>query len=47
MGAEAFKAALLAAKTVGYSQGPSGVHFNTVIAKLGIALVDPSRLSAH
>jgi molybdate transport system substrate-binding protein len=28
---EAFKAALLAAKTVGYSQGPSGVHFNTVI----------------
>jgi molybdate transport system substrate-binding protein len=34
---EAFKAALLAAKTVGYSQGPSGVHFNTVIAKLGIA----------
>jgi molybdate transport system substrate-binding protein len=34
---EALKAALLAAKTVGYSQGPSGVHFNTVIAKLGIA----------
>jgi molybdate transport system substrate-binding protein len=34
---EAFKAALLAAKTVGYSQGPSGVHFNSVIAKLGIA----------
>jgi molybdate transport system substrate-binding protein len=34
---DAFKAALLAAKTVGYSQGPSGVHFNTVIAKLGIA----------
>jgi molybdate transport system substrate-binding protein len=34
---EALRAALLAAKTVGYSQGPSGVHFNTVIAKLGIA----------
>src|SRR4051812_47984575 len=34
---DALKAALLAAKTVGYSQGPSGVHFNTVIAKLGIA----------
>jgi molybdate transport system substrate-binding protein len=33
---EAFKNALLAAKTVGYSQGPSGVHFLTVLAKLGI-----------
>ena len=33
---ESFKAALLAAKTVGYSQGPSGVHFMTVLAKLGI-----------
>jgi molybdate transport system substrate-binding protein len=33
---EALKAALLAAKTVGYSQGPSGVHFMTVLAKLGI-----------
>src|SRR6478609_1374782 len=33
---EAFKNALLAAKTVGYSQGPSGVHFMTVLAKLGI-----------
>ena len=32
----AFKAALLAAKTVGYSQGPSGVHFMTVLARLGI-----------
>jgi molybdate transport system substrate-binding protein len=31
------KAALLAAKTVGYSQGASGQHFLTVIAKLGIA----------
>jgi molybdate transport system substrate-binding protein len=34
--AEAFKAALIAAKTVGYSQGPSGVHFMTVLARLGI-----------
>jgi molybdate transport system substrate-binding protein len=34
---EAFKAALLAAKTVGYSQGPSGVHFVSVITRLGIA----------
>jgi molybdate transport system substrate-binding protein len=31
------KAALLAAKTVGYSQGASGRHFATVIEKLGIA----------
>ncbi|HLK84031.1 MAG TPA: molybdate ABC transporter substrate-binding protein [Xanthobacteraceae bacterium] len=31
------KAALLAAKTVGYSQGASGQHFLTVIEKLGIA----------
>jgi molybdate transport system substrate-binding protein len=31
------KAALLAAKTVGYSQGASGRHFETVIQKLGIA----------
>ena len=31
------KAALLAAKTVGYSQGASGQHFQTVIEKLGIA----------
>jgi molybdate transport system substrate-binding protein len=31
------KAALLAAKTVGYSQGSSGQHFQTVIQKLGIA----------
>jgi len=34
---EKFKAALLAAKTVGYSQGSSGQHFLTVIQKLGIA----------
>src|SRR6202049_398745 len=34
---EKLKAALLAAKTVGYSQGASGQHFLTVIQKLGIA----------
>jgi len=34
---EKLKAALLAAKTVGYSQGSSGQHFQTVIARLGIA----------
>jgi molybdate transport system substrate-binding protein len=33
---EAFKAALVAAKTVGYSQGPSGQHFQTVMQKLGV-----------
>src|SRR5882672_1364205 len=32
-----FKAALMAAKTVGYSQGASGSHVQTVIEKLGIA----------
>jgi molybdate transport system substrate-binding protein len=32
-----FKAALMAAKTVGYSQGSSGRHVLTVIQKLGIA----------
>ncbi len=31
-----FKAALLAAKTIGYSQGASGQHFQTVMQKLGI-----------
>jgi molybdate transport system substrate-binding protein len=31
------KAALLAAKTVGYSQGASGQHFLSVVQKLGIA----------
>jgi molybdate transport system substrate-binding protein len=35
--ADKLKAALLAAKTVGYSQGASGQHFLTVIQKLGIA----------
>jgi molybdate transport system substrate-binding protein len=33
---EALKAALVAAKTVAYSQGTSGQHFTTVIAKLGL-----------
>ena len=33
---EKLKAALLAAKTVGYSQGASGQHFLTVLQKLGI-----------
>jgi molybdate transport system substrate-binding protein len=33
---EKFKAALMAAKTVGYSQGSSGKHVQTVIEKLGI-----------
>jgi molybdate transport system substrate-binding protein len=32
-----FKAALMAAKTVGYSQGASGQHVLTVIQKVGIA----------
>ena len=35
--ADTLKAALLRAKTVGYSQGTSGQHFLTVIQKLGIA----------
>jgi molybdate transport system substrate-binding protein len=34
---EALKTALLAAKSVGYSQGPSGVHFMDVLTRLGIA----------
>jgi molybdate transport system substrate-binding protein len=34
---ERFKAALMAAKTVGYSEGASGQHVQTVIQKLGIA----------
>lgn len=33
---EKLKAALLAAKTVGYSQGTSGQHFQTVMQKLGV-----------
>ena len=31
------KAALMAARTVGYSQGPSGQHFLKVVERLGIA----------
>jgi molybdate transport system substrate-binding protein len=38
------KAALLAAKTVGYSQGASGQHFITVLQKLGIT--DPVKSKA-
>ena len=34
---DAFKQALLAAKSVGISQGPSGVYLMTVLEKLGIA----------
>jgi molybdate transport system substrate-binding protein len=34
---EAFKNALLAARSVGISQGPSGVHLMSVLEKLGIA----------
>ncbi len=34
---EAFKSALLAAKSIGYSRGPSGIHFESVLRRLGIA----------
>jgi molybdate transport system substrate-binding protein len=34
--ADALKAALIAAKSVAYSQGASGRHFLTVIARLGL-----------
>jgi len=34
--ADAFKAALIAAKSVAYSQGASGQHFATVIERLGL-----------
>ncbi len=34
--ADAFKAALIAAKSVAFSQGASGRHFQTVIARLGL-----------
>lgn len=34
---EAFKAALLAARSVGISKGPSGVYLTGVLARLGIA----------
>ena len=33
---ETFKSALLAAKSIGYSRGPSGVHFESVMKRLGI-----------
>jgi nucleoid DNA-binding protein/ABC-type molybdate transport system substrate-binding protein len=33
---ETFKNALLAAKSIGYSRGPSGVHFESVMKRLGI-----------
>jgi molybdate transport system substrate-binding protein len=35
--AEALKKTLIAAKTVGYSQGPSGVYLLTLFEKMGIA----------
>jgi molybdate transport system substrate-binding protein len=35
--ADAFKAALLAAKSVGISKGPSGIYLMSVLARLGIA----------
>ena len=35
--ADGFKAALLAAKSVGVSRGPSGVYLMSVLARLGIA----------
>ena len=35
--AEAVKQALLAAKSVGYSQGPSGVYLLTLFEKMGVA----------
>ena len=34
---EAFKIALIAAKKVAYSKGPSGIHFMNVVERLGIA----------
>src|SRR5947208_1194935 len=34
--ADAVKAALIAAKSVAYSQGASGRHFQSVIARLGL-----------
>ena len=34
--ADGLKAALVAAKTVGYSQGTSGQHFLTVVERLGL-----------
>jgi molybdate transport system substrate-binding protein len=34
---EAFKSALLAAKSIGYSKGPSGTHLMSVMQRLGVA----------
>jgi molybdate transport system substrate-binding protein len=34
---EALRKALLAAKTVGYTSGPSGVHMGTLVEQMGIA----------
>jgi molybdate transport system substrate-binding protein len=33
---EAFKNALRAAKSIGYSRGPSGIHFESVMKRLGV-----------
>jgi molybdate transport system substrate-binding protein len=33
---EAFKNALVAARTIGYSRGPSGIHLESVLRRLGI-----------
>jgi molybdate transport system substrate-binding protein len=40
---DAFKAALVAAKSVAYSQGSSGQHFLTVVARLGLVEVIKSK----
>jgi molybdate transport system substrate-binding protein len=34
---EAFKSTLLAAKSIGYSKGPSGIHLMSVMQRLGVA----------
>jgi molybdate transport system substrate-binding protein len=41
--ADGLKAALVAAKTVGYSQGTSGQHFLTVVQRLGLTDVIKSK----
>lgn len=33
---EAFKSAMLAAKSIGYSKGPSGIHLESVLRRIGI-----------
>jgi molybdate transport system substrate-binding protein len=35
--AEGFKTAMLGAKTIGYSKGPSGIHLAKVMERLGVA----------